>query len=295
MYLCVDNLHGSFSLPLGMLDAAGATRQTGQIVENGVLGVLDRILLTNDDGIDAPGLTVLEAIAAELAHEVWVVAPEHDQSGVSHAISLHHALRVSERGTRRFGISGTPGDCAVMGICHLMTNGAPQLLLSGVNRGLNLGMETVFSGTVGGAMTGMMLGVPSIALSQAYKDRNNVSWDASRTQGAEVVRNLLAIGWSKDACLNVNFPACSAAEAGPITLARQGVGMVAGMHVDTRTDPRGMTYHWLNFRRGDRQQGPESDYDAMRAGKIVVTPLRYDRTDEDAYQALAEKLPRFGV
>jgi 5'-nucleotidase len=282
-------------LPALMLDAAGARRQTRRANVNRSASVLDRILLTNDDGIDAPGLVVLEAIAAELAREVWVVAPEHDQSGVSHAISLHHALRVSERGPRRFGISGTPGDCAVMGICHLMTDGAPQLLLSGVNRGLNLGMETVFSGTVGGAMTGMMLGVPSIALSQAYKDRNNVLWDASRTLGAKVVRDLLAIGWSKDACLNVNFPACSAAEAGPVTLARQGVGMVAGMHVDTRTDPRGMTYHWLNFRRGDRQQGPESDYDAMRAGKIVVTPLRYDRTDEDAYQALAEKLPRFGI
>ena len=176
--------------------------------------VLDRILLTNDDGIDAPGLAILEAVAAELAHEVWVVAPEHDQSGVSHAISLHHALRISRHGERRFGISGTPGDCAVMGICHLMTDGAPQLLLSGVNRGLNLGMETVFSGTVGGAMTGMMLGVPSIALSQAYKDRNNVLWDASRTLGAKVVRDLLAIGWSKDACLNVNFPACAGGRGG---------------------------------------------------------------------------------
>jgi 5'-nucleotidase len=255
--------------------------------------VLDRILLTNDDGIDAPGLTVLEAIAAELAREVWVVAPEHDQSGVSHAISLHHALRVSRQGERRFGITGTPGDCAVMGISHLMTDGPPQLLLSGVNRGLNLGMETVFSGTVGGAMTGMLLGVPSIALSQAYNDRNNVVWDTSAKLGAKVVRDLLAIGWSKDACLNVNFPACSAEEAGPVTLARQGVGMIAGMHVDTRTDPRGMEYHWLNFRRGDRPQGPESDYDALRAGNIVVTPLRYDRTDEDAYLALAAKLPRF--
>ena len=148
--------------------------------------MLDRILLTNDDGIDAPGLAMLEAIAAELAHEVWVVAPEHDQSGVSHAISLHHALRVSQQGQRRFGISGTPGDCAVMGICHLMTDAPPQLLLSGVNRGLNLGMETVFSGTVGGAMTGMMLGIPSIALSQAYKDRNNVPWDTVAHSGCEV-------------------------------------------------------------------------------------------------------------
>ena len=268
-----------------------AAKQSG--ATTGSLPVLDRILLTNDDGIDAPGLAVLEQIAAELAHEVWVVAPEHDQSGVSHAISLHHPLRVSRQGTRRFGINGTPGDCAVMGVCHLMAEALPQLILSGVNRGLNLGMETVFSGTVGGAMTGMMFGIPSIGLSQAFKDRNNVPWDTARTLGAGVVRELLAIGWGKDACLNVNFPPLPVDEAGPVTLARQGVGMVAGMVVETRTDPRGMTYHWLNFRRGDRQQGPESDYDAMRAGKIVVTPLRYDRTDEDAYRALAEKLPRF--
>jgi 5'-nucleotidase len=257
--------------------------------------VLDRVLLTNDDGIDAPGMAVMEEIAAQLAHEVWVVAPEHDQSGQSHAISLHHALRISERGNRRYGVTGTPGDCAAMGICHLMADSPPQLVLSGVNRGLNLGLETVFSGTVGGAMTAMMLGVPAIALSQAFTDRRNVPWDTARTLGAETVRQLLAIGWGKDACLNVNFPPVPAAEAGALTLARQGVGMIAGMNVDTRTDPRGMQYHWLNFRRGDREQGPESDYTAMRAGKIVVTPLRYDRTDDEAYVALAEKLPRFGM
>jgi 5'-nucleotidase len=256
--------------------------------------VLDRILLTNDDGIDAPGMIVLEAIAAELAREVWVVAPEHDQSGQSHAISLHHALRISVRGERRYGVTGTPGDCAVIGICHLMAGAAPQLVLSGVNRGLNLGMETVFSGTVGGAMTAMMLGVPAIALSQAFTDRSNVPWDTARTLGAATVRRLLAIGWSAQACLNVNFPPLPPAQAGPLTLARQGEGMIAGMHVETRTDPRGLQYHWLNFRRGDRPQGPESDYSALRAGNIVVTPLRYDRTDSDAYAALADHVPRFG-
>jgi len=256
--------------------------------------VLERILLTNDDGIDAPGMAVMEQIAGELAREVWVVAPEHDQSGQSHAISLHHALRVTERGPRRFGVTGTPGDCAVMGICHLMKEAPPELVLSGVNRGLNLGMETVFSGTVGGAMTAMMLGVPAIALSQAFTDRANVPWDTARTLGAAVVRQLLGLGWAKTACLNVNFPPVPAAEAGPLTLARQGEGMIAGMAVETRVDPRGMTYHWLNFRRGDRPQRPESDYSCLRAGNVVVTPLRYDRTDEDAYGPLAAALPRFG-
>ncbi len=249
-------------------------------------------MLTNDDGIDAPGMAVLEEIAAAIADEVWVVAPEHDQSGQSHAISLHHALRISQRGPRRFGVSGTPGDCAAIGLCHLMKDMPPQLVLSGVNRGLNLGMETVFSGTVGGAMTAMMLGVPALALSQAFSNRDDVPWDTARTLGVPTIRALLAIGWGPKAVLNINFPPVPAAEAGAMTLARQGEGMVAGMHVETRVDPRGMNYYWLNFKRGEIAQGPDSDYTALRAGRIVVTPLRYDRTDDEAYAGLAEHLPK---
>src|ERR1700727_225832 len=182
--------------------------------QQGVPTVLDRVMLTNDDGIDAPGMEVLEEIAAQIAHEVWVVAPEHDQSGQSHAISLHHALRISERGERRFGVSGTPGDCAAIGLCHLMKDALPQLVLSGVNRGLNLGMETVFSGTVGGAMTAMMLGCPALALSQAFANRDAVPWNTARTLGAETIRRLWAVGWGKSAVLNINFPPIPAAEAG---------------------------------------------------------------------------------
>ena len=255
--------------------------------------MLDRVILTNDDGIDAPGMAVLEEIAAQIAREVWVVAPEHDQSGQSHAISLHHALRLSERGNRRFGVSGTPGDCAAMGIAHLMKDHPPQLMLSGVNRGVNLGIESVFSGTVGGAMTAMMLGCPAIALSQGFTDRKNVPWDTARALGASTILKLVEIGWSDRAVLNVNFPPIPADRVGPITLAKQGEGVIAGVHVDTRADPRGMTYHWLNFVRSDREQSPGTDYSAMRAGRIVVTPLRYDRTDEDAFEDLTKNLPRF--
>jgi 5'-nucleotidase len=255
--------------------------------------VLDRVILTNDDGIDAPGMAVMEELAGQIAREVWVVAPEHDQSGQSHAISLHHALRISERGRRRYGVTGTPGDCAAIGICHLMKDTPPQLMLSGVNRGVNLGIESVFSGTVGGAMTAMMLGVPAIALSQAFTDRNNVPWDTARALGAQTILTLVEIGWSAGACLNVNFPPIPPNEAGPLTLAKQGEGVIGGMNVDTRTDPRGMTYHWLNFHRSDRKQSPGTDYSAMRAGRIVVTPLRYDRTDEDAFTELTQNLPRF--
>ena len=255
--------------------------------------MLDRVILTNDDGIDAPGLAVLEEIAAHIAREVWVVAPEHDQSGQSHAISLHHAIRVTDRGNRRFGVTGTPGDCAAMGICHLLRDNPPDLMLSGVNRGVNLGIESVFSGTVGGAMTAMMLGVPAIALSQAFTDRNNVPWDTARALGVATIQKLLDTGWARTSILNVNFPPIPAAEVGPLSLARQGEGVVGGMNVDARKDPRGMTYYWLNFQRGERPQSPGTDYSAMRAGRVVVTPLRYDRTDEDAFADLAGKLPRF--
>ena len=253
--------------------------------------MLDRILLTNDDGIDAPGLLVGERIAAALAREVWIVAPEHDQSGVSHAVSLHHPVRLSQRGPRRWAVTGTPGDCVVMALSYLMKGSLPQLLLSGVNRGANLGIETVFSGTVGGAMTGMMLGIPSIALSQAWTDYANIPWDTAATLGPAMIRRLLDIGWSAATCLSINFPDLPANEAGPLTLARQGAGSVQGMEVEARTDPRGFTYFWVSFRRGERDQGPESDIEALNAGRVVVTPLRYDRTDEAAYAALARSLP----
>ena len=254
--------------------------------------MLDRILLTNDDGIDAPGLEILEQIAAELAREVWVVAPEHDQSGVSHAVSLHHPVRIAQRGLRRWAVTGTPGDCVVMAVSHLMKASAPQLLLSGVNRGANLGIETVFSGTVGGAMTGMMLGIPAIALSQAWTDRAHIRWDTAATLGPPIVRRLWEIGWSAATCLSVNFPDLAPDEAGPLTLARQGAGTVQGMDVEARTDPRGLTYYWVGFRRGERDQGPESDIEALNAGHITITPLRYDRTDDEAYAILGRSLPR---
>jgi 5'/3'-nucleotidase len=254
--------------------------------------VLDRILLTNDDGIDAPGLKVLEAIAGELAREIWVVAPEHDQSGVSHAISLHHPLRITERGPRRYAVTGTPGDCAVMAACRLMAAAPPQLLLCGVNRGANLGVETVFSGTVGGAMTGVMLGIPSIALSQSWTDRDRIRWDTAKRLGGGVVRRLLTAGWGAGICLSVNFPDLPPGEAGRLTLARQSFGLIQGIDVLPRTDPRGLTYYWVGFRGGRHQPGPDTDIEALAAGNVVVTPLRCDRTDDAAYAALEQALAR---
>jgi 5'-nucleotidase len=251
---------------------------------------IERVLLTNDDGIDAPGLAVLEEVAATLAREVWVVAPEHDQSGTSHSISLHDPLRIRPKGERRFAVSGTPGDCVAMGVSYIMRDAPPQLVLSGVNAGANIGMETVFSGTVGAAMTAIMLGLPAIALSQAFRDRSAIPWDTARTLAPDVIRRLLAAGLDAQACLNVNFPAIEAGAAGPITMTRQGQGLLRGIDVVSGTDPRMVGYHWLRLMRGPRVDGPDADAGALAEGRISVTPLRFERTDDATHARIAAAL-----
>jgi 5'-nucleotidase len=251
---------------------------------------IPRVLLTNDDGIDAPGLAVLEAVAAELADEVWVVAPEHDQSGTSHSISLHSPLRVSRQGERRFGVAGTPGDCIVMAVRHLMVDQPPTVVLSGINRGANLGVETMFSGTVGAAMTGLLLGLPSVALSQTFRDRENVRWDTARALAPDVVRKLLDVSHAAPVCLNVNFPDVDAAAAGPLMVTRQGAGLVQGIDVLPNVDPRGIDYYWMRFRRGPRENEPDTETAVIASGGISVTPIYFDRTDERTFAVLADAL-----
>lgn len=245
--------------------------------------MMNRVLLTNDDGIDAPGMAVLESIAVQLGYEVWIVAPEHDQSGTSHSISLHAPLRLSERGARRFGVSGTPGDCVVMAVRHLMTDQPPSLILSGVNRGANIGVETVFSGTVGAAMTGMLFGIRSIALSQAFSDRHAVRWETARTHAPAVIDRLLRLQWTASACLNVNFPDRPAEETGELTFTRQGRGIVKRIDVEHHVDPRGLSYHWLKFHREPTEDDPDSESTAIASGRIAVTPLQFERTAESFF------------
>ena len=251
---------------------------------------LPRVLLTNDDGIDAPGLAVLEAVAAELADEVWVVAPEHDQSGTSHSISLHSPLRVSRQGERRFGVVGTPGDCVVMAARHLMRDAPPTLVLSGINRGGNLGVETMFSGTVGAAMTGLLLGLPSIALSQTFSDRDNVRWDTARALAPGVIRTV-----TRDRARRANlperkFPRCRCRGSRAADRDKQGVGLVEGIEVLPQVDPRGIEYHWLRFQRGPRENAPDSETAVVASGRVSVTPLNFDRTDERTFATLSAAL-----
>jgi 5'-nucleotidase len=248
------------------------------------------VLLTNDDGIDEPGLSVLEEVAAGLAEEVWVVAPERDQSGVSAAISLHQPIRVRRHGPRRFAVAGTPNDCVIMAVRHLMGEQRPDLVLSGINSGANLGDDVVFSGTVSAAMTGLFHGLPSIALSQSYRDRKSVPWETAAAWTPRVVQTLLSGGWPANACYNVNFPDVPPDEVAGIEAVRQSRGAALHIGIDAREDTRGKDYYWLSFRRDRQVREPDTDIAALCRRAVAITPIRFDRTDNDALDGLRDLL-----
>lgn len=251
---------------------------------------VNRVLLTNDDGIDAPGLRVLEEAAQSLAREVWVVAPANDQSGVSHSISLHDPLRVVSKGPRRFSVSGTPADCVAIALEDLMKDASPDLVLSGVNRGSNMGTETVFSGTVGAAMAGLLLGVRSIALSQVFTNPNPVRWETAAALAPGLLRRLALMEWPQGCCLNVNFPDFPPSPDTPIVFTEQGPGLMEGLSVSRRADLRGHDYYWLNVRRGKRVNPPQSETAVVFAGGISVTPLQFERTNLEALSLLRRRV-----
>ena len=249
-----------------------------------------RILITNDDGIHAPGLEACETIARELSDEVWIVAPEIDQSGVSHSLSLNDPLRLREISERHFAVQGTPTDCVIMGARHLMKQ-MPDLVLSGVNRGRNAAEDVTYSGTVAGAMEGTVLGIPSFALSQAYAAANKHKpfWETAIKHAPDVIRKVLKAGMPPDVLVNVNFPDCPPDEVAGIALAVQGKRDQELLHIDARRDGRGNPYYWIAFGRGGiAGASAGSDLYALNEKRIAITPLRLDLTDEKFMVKLAK-------
>lgn len=256
-----------------------------------------RILITNDDGIHAPGLKVCEDIARALSDDIWVVAPETDQSGVSHSLSLNDPLRLRKISERHFAVKGTPTDCVIMGVRHLLEE-APDLILSGVNRGQNVAEDVSYSGTVAGAIEGTVLGVPSIALSQAYglETRQNPHWDTARQHGPAVVRRVIETGIPHDVLVNVNFPDCVAGDIAGIAVTAQGKRDQDLLRIDPRHDGRGNPYFWIAFARKERPTPPAgTDLSALATRHISVTPLRLDHTDEPFMTMLAQSFPARGA
>jgi 5'-nucleotidase len=250
-----------------------------------------RILLTNDDGIHAPGLEVLEKIARALSDDVWVVAPESDQSGVSHSLSLNDPLRLRKIGSRRFAVKGTPTDCVIMGARYIVKEGSPDLVLTGVNRGLNAAEDVTYSGTIAGAMEGTILGIPSIALSQAYgaDTRQNPHWETAIHYGPDLIRRVLAEGIPRDVLVNVNFPDCAPDEVKGFAITAQGKRDQELLRIEARHDGRGNPYYWLAFARRSRfNERDGTDLSAIADNSIAITPLRLNLTDEPFMTRLAE-------
>lgn len=247
-----------------------------------------RILVSNDDGIHAPGLKVLIGIARELSSDVWVVAPETEQSGASHSLTLTEPLRIRKAGPKRFAVSGTPTDCVMMAIDKIITGRKPDLVLSGVNRGGNIGEDVTYSGTIAAAMEGTMLGVPSIAFSQVigFDRAKPIQWACAAAHGAAVVRKLIETGWPRDVLVNVNFPPVPPDEVTGVRVSHQGRRGVGNLFVDERTDARGNNYYWLGYRRSPEPPEPDSDIESVYAGAISVTALHLDLTHYDTQASL---------
>jgi len=248
-----------------------------------------RILVTNDDGIRAEGLAVLEAIAGALSDDVWVCAPEAEQSGASRSLTLAEPLRVRRLEARRFAVLGTPTDCVMLAIQHLIDGERPGLVLSGVNRGLNAGEDVSMSGTVAGAIEGMALGVPAIALSQMMRysrDDERAPFAVAEAFGPGLVARLVELGWPNDVILNINFPPGEASRVSEVEVTRQGFRNIRTRFAEQRTDLRGRDYYWLGYRNEPSQPPPGTDLRAAYDGRISVTPLHIDLTHMETVHAL---------
>lgn len=249
-----------------------------------------RILLTNDDGIHAEGLAVLERIARTLSDDVWVVAPETDQSGLAHSLTLSEPLRLRQISDRHFALRGTPTDCVIMAVRKVL-DVKPDLVLSGVNVGANMADDVTYSGTIAGAIEGTLQSIRSVALSQAYNyaGRATVPWEVVETHAPGLLRKLMTIDLPDGTFFNLNFPDCAAEAVTGTEVTSQGK-LDFGLTIDERSDGRGHPYFWLRFgeRFGDFRAG--TDIHALRDHKISVTPLKLDLTDYTVQDRVARAL-----
>ena len=250
-----------------------------------------RILLTNDDGIHAPGLAVLERIAAHFSDDVWICAPDEEQSGAGHSLTLTRPVRLKQHDARRFSVTGTPTDAVTMALKQLMPE-PPDLILSGVNRGANLGDDVTYSGTVSAAFEGALAGIRSIALSQVYRAEgmgNEVSFEAAEIWGETALRPLLDAPFEPRTLVNINFPPLAAEKVRGIKVVRQGFHDYSRGSVVEGMDPRGFRYYWFGLHGIEQTPGHASDLEAIADGYVSVTPLQLDFTHTASLAPLAER------
>ncbi len=236
-----------------------------------------RVLVTNDDGIHAPGLKLLEKLAKTFSNDVWVVAPETEQSATSHSLTLRRPLRERRLGPRRFSVDGTPTDCVLIAHHQIMADHPPDLVLSGINDGGNLGEDVTYSGTVAATMEAALLGIPAIAFSQQRQANGVPRWKVAEKYLAGIVRRLAPIDWARDMLVNVNFPACAPDEVNGIHVCRQG-RRDQGTSVTEGKDPSGRRFVWIGGYQLDESKDKDTDLAVTARGGIAVTPLHLDLT-----------------
>ncbi len=246
-----------------------------------------KILISNDDGIDAHGIQALTK-ACESFAEVWVVAPDRERSATSHAISLQRPLRVREVGPRKFTVDGTPTDCVYMGLHHLMP-ARPALVLGGINHGANLGNDVLYSGTVAVAMEGALFGYPAMAVSLCISDHAGTPIDledfaVAAALGAELAAEIIAKPLPCGVVLNVNVPFVAREAIQGTKLCRLGYTDWSDA-VSVRKDPRNKPYYWIGGDRLGTDDIQDSDNNAIAAGYVSLTPIHYDLTDYRSFDA----------
>lgn len=248
-----------------------------------------KILLTNDDGIHAPGLRVLETIARTISDDITIVAPEIEQSGKSRAVTLTEPLRVREIEPKAFSVTGTPSDCVLLAMRDLMPE-PPDLILSGVNKGQNIAEDTSYSGTIAAAMFGMQHNVPSVALSQSqnFRGRGSCPWETAELWGPRALKPVLEHGWPSDVVININFPDREPEDVGGIRFTRQGFRDEQIIRTEKREDLRGNDYYWIGYRGTLSNPDEGTDLRAIYDGYVSITPLHVDLTHNRFLAAMSE-------
>jgi 5'-nucleotidase len=245
-----------------------------------------RVLIVNDDGVEAHGIKLLEEIAREFTNDVWVVAPDEEKSGFSHSISMTVPIRVRKIDDHHFAVKGTPTDCALLAIYEFMGARAPTVLLSGINRGANLAEDITYSGTAAAAMEGALLGIRSIALSQVFALGGKVHWATARRFAPPVLERLLSCDWEPGTFVNVNFPDAPHENAGPVRVTTQGRRLPGSFRPVRRVDEREFPYYWIKmtYKTGALEVG--TDLRAIADNEVSVTPMHLDLTSSAFHRYL---------